>query len=105
MTATSPRVSAKLTWRLGALAALLLCGSPRTAVAQSPPDKPRDPTAAETLFARGKHLIEQGHTTEACAAFAESLQLDPAGGTLLRLALCYEADGKLASAWLELTEV
>jgi hypothetical protein len=65
----------------------------------------RDPIAAETLFERGKRLIEQGRTAEACAAFAESERLDPAGGTLLRLALCREADGKLASAWLAFTEV
>ncbi len=70
----------------------------------TPPPK-RDPIAAEALFTRGKQLIEQGKTSEACEAFHESQRLDPAGGTLLRLALCHEADGKLASAWLEFTEV
>jgi hypothetical protein len=99
---TDTRRSARRGLAVGA--ALLGCALPCTVLAQSS-DKPRDPIAAETLFARGKQLIEQGHTTEACAAFAESQELDPAGGTLLRLALCHEADGKLASAWLEFTEV
>jgi hypothetical protein len=87
------------------LAALVVA---RSAAAQAPDAAPaprRDPIAAEALFTHGKQLIDQGHTTEACQAFQESQRLDPAGGTLLRLALCHEADGKLASAWLEFTEV
>jgi hypothetical protein len=80
-------------------------GSARAQTGDLTPPPRRDPIAAEALFTRGKQLIEQGKTSEACEAFHESQRLDPAGGTLLRLALCHEADGKLASAWLEFTEV
>lgn len=81
--------------------ALLLVSAP--ALAQAPAQ--HDPIAAEALFERGKLMMDQGHTPEACSAFAESQRLDPAGGTMLRLALCHEAEGKLASAWLEFGEV
>src|SRR5260370_9884027 len=96
MIATSRRAT------MGIGLVVLACATPHAVWAQAPQ---RDPIAAETLFERGKRLIEQGRTAEACAAFAESERLDPAGGTLLRLALCREAEGKLASAWLAFTEV
>lgn len=84
------------------LAALGIVLFARPAQAQEPA---RDPIAAEALFERGKLLVDQGHTAEACAAFDESQRLDPAGGTLLRLALCHETEGKLATSWLEFLEV
>jgi hypothetical protein len=87
------------------LAAVTLAQSAHAQASGDAAPTRRDPIAAEALFTRGKQLIEQGQTTQACAAFQESQRLDPAGGTLLRLALCHEADGKLASAWLEFTEV
>lgn len=55
--------------------------------------------AAQALFERGRQLLEQGHSSEACPKFAESLRLDPGIGTMLWLADCYESNDRIASAW------
>ncbi|HEV8551014.1 MAG TPA: hypothetical protein VGQ57_18330 [Polyangiaceae bacterium] len=55
---------------------------------------------AEHLFVQGRAFLHEGHYDEACDAFAESQRLDPASGTLLNLAACREAQGRIASAWL-----
>ena len=57
--------------------------------------------AAEALFKEGRTLSASGHISEACPKFEASLHLDPALGTLLNLAECYEKLGKTASAWAE----
>lgn len=55
---------------------------------------------AERLFQDGKALAEAGDQEGACAKFEASLKLDPrAVGTLLNIAMCKEATGKLATAW------
>lgn len=54
---------------------------------------------AEALFQAGRELANQGKTEEACAKYDASQQLDPALGTLLHLADCYEKIGRTASAW------
>ena len=57
------------------------------------------PGAADLLFRQGRAAAEAGDYPHACIAFAESLRLDPAPGTVLNLADCEEHVGRFASAW------
>lgn len=66
---------------------------------------PADKALAQTLFREGRSLLTGGKTAEACDKLAESDRLDPQIGTHLNLALCHEAQGKTASAWVEFGEV
>lgn len=58
-----------------------------------------DAATAQALFDEGKRLMQDKHYDEACPKLVESQRLDPGGGTLLAIALCHEAEGKLATAW------
>lgn len=54
---------------------------------------------AEALFQQATALMEQKRFDEACEKLSGSQELDPALGTMLYLADCYEQSGKTASAW------
>lgn len=54
---------------------------------------------AEQLFDEGRELAKANRWAEACSKFEASLRHDPALGTRLNLATCYEHVGKLARAW------
>lgn len=77
---------------LGVFAALLAAGH---AGAQSGENQ----AAAQALYDEARKLVEAKNFAEACPKFKESYDLDPAGGTLLNLADCYEKQGKSALAW------
>lgn len=55
--------------------------------------------AAEALFDEGRRLLDAGQIAEACSKLEQSDRLDPAVGTQLNLAVCYERAGRTASAW------
>jgi hypothetical protein len=67
-------------------------GAPRVAHAT-------DSATAQALFDQGRKLMAQERWAEACPKLEESQRLDPAGGTLLHLALCREHEGRIATAW------
>ena len=65
----------------------------------------QDKAAAETLFNAAQELMKTGNFAEACPRFGASYKLDPALGTLLNMATCYEMLGHIASAWGHYREV
>jgi hypothetical protein len=85
---------------VGALAALLVSGTPSVAHA----DDIAARNLAEQMFTEGRKLMGQGKFDEACPKLAESQRLDPGGGTILNLAVCHEGQGRFASAWSEFKE-
>jgi hypothetical protein len=81
------------------LIALGMCvfAAPAVVFAQSAQDK----ADAEVLFNAAKTALAAGNFGDACPKFAESQRKDPAIGTALYLAECYERSGKIASAWAQ----
>lgn len=78
---------------MAAMACLAMTGS--VARAQSTADR----AAAEQLFQEGRVLMKSGDFAAACPKLEASFKLDPALGTQLNLALCYEHINRMASAW------
>ena len=72
----------------------------RPAAAQSVADK----AAAEGLFDQGRAAMQEGDFGKACGLLERSQHIDPAVGTLLYLAECYEKSGRTASAWATFRE-
>jgi hypothetical protein len=82
------------------LAACLCCEDLRA----SSPNANSTSDEADRLFEDGKRLRAQGMYPEACLKFEESYGLEPAGGTILHLAVCHVDEGKSTLAWIELNE-
>jgi hypothetical protein len=70
------------------------------AFAFAAPARAQDTATAQALFEEGRRLMDQKKYDEACPKFEASEKIDPALGTLMNLADCYEKAGKTASAWL-----
>ncbi len=83
-------------WALTLLASLLVSAAP-TASAREVNQTSK--AGAEALFQDALRLMKAGQFPDACPKLARSQELDPAVGTLLYLAECYERIGKPAQAW------
>jgi hypothetical protein len=83
----------------GAVLAALLTALPARPARAEPTTTER--AMADSLFRDAKKLLARGKTPEACEKLAASYRIDPAGGTLINLAMCHEIEGKTATAWTE----
>jgi hypothetical protein len=83
----------------GAIVTVAVMGS--AAIAAGGPNA----AAAQTLFMEAKKLYDEGKYQPACAKFEKSNELDPAMGTKLNLARCWDKIDRTASAWAMYLEV
>lgn len=56
-------------------------------------------STAQKLFDEGAELMKKKDYAAACPKIKASMDLEPTDGTVLRLAVCYQAMGKWSSAW------
>ena len=75
--------------------AIVLCA---TAVARADPT-PDQKKRADKLFEDGRRYLAQKEYALACTAFEQSQESDPAIGTVLNIALCYEQWQHVAAAY------
>jgi hypothetical protein len=71
---------------------------------QAESDNAAELLLAETLYREGRRLAAEGRYDEAAAKLSESYRIDPGVGTLLALAVCHEAQGRWATAWVEFSD-
>jgi hypothetical protein len=98
LTTSSTRVTKCACCLALVLGALAFVAAPKTALAQN------NEAIAESLFIEGKQLYSEKKYAEACQKLAQSHKADPAGGTVLLLAMCYEQTGRTATAWAKYGE-
>ena len=78
------------------VAAALLAGLVSPALADTPKEQK---ARADRLFDDGRKYLQNKEYALACAAFEQSEAADPALGTELNIALCYEQWGHVAAAY------
>lgn len=72
--------------------------------AAAPPPAGDRPQRAERLFREGRALLKADLPHQACPKFRQSLEVEPALGTLLNLADCEERTFALVQAWLHFND-
>ncbi len=95
------RSSARLRLRVAVCIALSVAGP--TALSAQPTSSDAQ-KRADALFSQGQRFLKNKEYAVACAAFEQSQKLDPAIGTQLNIALCYEQWGHSAAAYQAFVE-